>query len=421
MKNQFSFRNSSIFFSSLLLLLVNYKFLYFVQLPGNLGARANLLLYVSVSLVLNFMFIFIIYRHQYKFNFTSFIILLTTVLIIETFYSLFMYPNEPIIKQLIPYLALLSYYIYSVFAQENINNFLNILIIFSIAASLICIFELIINLHSGLAFFKIYGYNYGVSDEVLNSVNSLRNGRFRLIGCDLIEFTAILSMGSLFQTQIRISRKLAIVNILCVLVYDYFVSQVRSMVIYLIATMCILYFIKGRLKFIKSILCFAGTISLYFIIKNIINKLDFDYSYSNRINEVIFYIQRFLGSHFMGNGLLPDEPLTAGDFYLVHGPGITSKYSYSDIGIIGVMGCLGIMGLVLYFILIRKFYFMYNLYKNAICLAITIIVLFSIINLSLLDGERLVVLSVLMAVCDGINFDIERGLKSEQKNINKHS
>lgn len=399
--NKLTYRTVSL--SCFILLMINYKFLYFVKMPGSFGSRSNLLLYLPASLVL-LVICFILNTKRISFSFSNFLVFMFFILLLELFYSLFKYSDESILKQIIPYLSIVSYYIYSLYSQFNLKSFLKMLIIFSTVAAFICVFEVIINSFFGRSLFYVYGYNYGITTDFLNSVNSLRNGRFRLIGSDLIDFTAVISIGCLYTKKIKISRKLLWVNIISVAFYELFSSQVRSAFVYIFGTFLILNFIKGKSKLLKIFSSILGIIGIIFIIINIEKNIPTDYSYSNRLNEIVFYSQRFLKSPLFGNGLLPDSPKFLENYSLVHGPDIIGGYSYSDIGVIGLMGKLGVLGFFLYVTLLVKTLNICKKTKSALCLAIFIIMLFSAISLSLFDSERLVVLSILMAVCDGIEY-----------------
>lgn len=391
-----------------ILLMINYKFFYLFRLPGTYAQRTNEIPYTIASVVI-FVVIIVIYNlNNYKFNFLNFIILFYFFLLVEVFFTLFRYSDEPIsnsLKVIVPFFSLVSYFIYSIFSQDNLKLFLKMIIIVSSIVGVISIIELYLYMKFGLSIFHVYGFNYGLTDDQASSINYLRNGRFRLIVNDLVEFSSVISIGCLFGKQFK-NKIFLIVNIFITVVYTFIVAQIRSVTLFIILIFALIYLLTKKIDkpmiYTFIFICFALALCLLYFFRNEVSMLiNAQYSYYHRIDEIVFYFKRFVISPIFGNGLILGEK-SLYNSQVVTGFDYIAPFSYSDVGIVGMVGEFGILGLTIGAYLLIKIVRLYRSTRNTIILAIAIMTLFSFINLSLLDAERLPILAIYMAVIDGI-------------------
>lgn len=400
-------QNNLLIFLTFLLLVVNYKFFYLFPI-GSFGARTNELLFSTLS-ILSFIIIFNKIR-GYNYLFSNFIIILFLFFLIEVFYTIFKYPEPPMdaVKEFIPYLSLLSYLTFSSLAQVDLKRFLKIIIVLGTIIAFICILELFLHTHN-FELFKIYGFNYGLTSDQLNDQTYLiRNGRSRLIGSDLIDFTGVISIGCLFNKEKYLSKKLLSLNIILVLFYEYYISQTRSTFMCLIFIAIVLVIIKYGKRLNTGItigtLIITVPIVMTFAIRKIftIQNNGTEYSTYHRIDEINYYLSIFKEKPIFGNGFLKDKPLYMEDYILIHGDNIYAGNAYSDVGLVGSIAKYGIFGLLLLIMLVIKEFIIIKRNKSLLLIALFIMTLLSMIDLSFLDAERLPSLCIYMAIFDGI-------------------
>lgn len=396
---------------TILLLIVNYKFFYLVSLPGTYGAPTNEILYTSLSILIFGALIISCNLKLYKFNFLTFILLLYLLLLIELFFTLFKYPDEPIsnsFRALFPFFSLLSYFVYSIFSQCYFHAFIKTIITFSSIIGLICIVELILYTKYGISLFKIFGFNYGLTADQAVSINYLRNGRFRLIVSNLLELSSIVSISYLlfFKKTSSSFKAFLVLNIFISVIYTFFVSQIRSVTFYIIFVFIFVCLISKKIN--NSLVLYASLIiSLLLILiflflfkEKLIITINSQYSLYHRIDEIEFYLKRFINSPIFGNGLIVDNK-SLYNSQVVIGYDYFAPFAYNDVGIIGILGEFGLIGIIMIIALLSKMISLFRKENNIIILAIVIITALCFINLSLLDAERLPVLAVYMAVIDG--------------------
>ena len=75
-------KNVKLLFLIICLLIINYKLFYLVQLPGNLGARNNLIIFNIVSIIFCCLEL-ITEKQKFKYTFNGYIIFIFIILIIE--------------------------------------------------------------------------------------------------------------------------------------------------------------------------------------------------------------------------------------------------------------------------------------------------------------------------------------------------
>ena len=336
------------------LLIVCYKFFYLFPLPAGYGNRSNQLIYVPFTIFF-ILITFLFYKFSgYLFIFSRYLLIIFFLLICELIFTLFRYPEEPMsnsITQIIPYLSLFSYYLFSIYSQENLTKFIKLIILFSSLASAICIIEYILYTKMGVSIFKIYGFNYNQNADLSsNTMGIVRaNGRQRLIGCDLIDYSIVGSFCSLISKKINIPKIEIYINIVLVYLYELFVAQTRSIFFYSITIFLIIIILKSKFLFKKTLIYSVTLAFCLFIVRIIRIQLIYrsDYSLFHRIDEAEFYFSRFFSSPLFGNGLLKDKPLWVENYMLIHGTNIYASNSYNDIGLIGQIGNFGMIGLVI--------------------------------------------------------------------------
>ncbi|MGX5165340.1 O-antigen ligase family protein [Limosilactobacillus reuteri] len=404
---------------TIILLIVNYKFFYLFALPGTFGQVNNELIYTFFSLIF-FGITLIVSKKHNLFLFNNFIILLFVFLFFEAIFTIFTYqePSSSSFKEIIPFLSLFSYYVFSSLCQIDLDESLKIFIIVSTIAIIVAITELILYTFLGLSIFKFYGFNYGIqSDQFSQLFNNIRNGRQRLFISNLVDFSAVISIGCLFDRDVKISKFLLISNIVLIIFYEFYVSQTRSMIIYILI-IGILVFVFSRKGFSRiggiTVLIFGAAFAILEVYNKFLSLMLGDYSYYHRLEEFSFYIDRFKANPIFGIGLLGNKPIFVEDYYLVHGPEINSPMSYTDVGVVGMLGKYGFFGLIFSIYLPLKTWKLNCKYSSVLLMSIFFFFCFSLINLSLFDSERLPVLAVSIAIIDGI-VKKESRIKVERK------
>lgn len=401
--------------ASFILLLVNYKFLYLFKLPDSYGERSNEILFVLVTVCMFLVFIYSKNRKTLNLNFqyTKYLFLIYIIVFIEMLFTMIKYTGEPSTSAFIetcPYLALLSYYIFSSSCQLNYSSFLKQLMFFSTIASTFAIVEYFLYLYNGISLFKFFGFNYGqVTSVSQNAIIDLsRNGQSRLIGSDLIDFSSVIPISLILNNKknVNISKIYAWINLLLIYSYELFISKTRSVFIFTLMTFLLLFilkisFISNGLKKVAMFII-AILFSLFLFIKLKIEYINhLDYSYYHRVDEAAYYIEVFKNNFLFGNGLLKDVPNLLEDYERIHGFNSFASNSYNDIGIIGQMGKFGILGMLISLYFPFKTYSILKEKKKMLILAILVMSTFSLFNLSLVDAERLPVLAIYMALVDG--------------------
>lgn len=393
-----------------IILLLSFKLYYLVPLPGSLGINANVILPMLAcdSLLVLWAARDLSWLKQAYYG--MYLLFLMFFLILEIFYTIFTYPDEPVlnaVKEFSTYTLLLSYFIFFKYACKNYNKFLSIIINSSSFLALLFLVQGVCYNLWGIKFLQFPGFSYGQLDL------DFRNGNIRLVACDLISYASILSMGRLFdRISTKKQKKQAVINILLVFLYEGYVSQTRSMLLILGGVFFLETILAGvRKKRIQYLLilgaiaamCLATPFLIRFfaeVMDSLINRTD--WSVYHRFDSYVYYLKIIEERGTFGIGLLNDIPAISEYFSLVHGKG---GFGYSDVGIIGVLGKLGVVGVMFYLFPIAvtcKRVILSFLYKksDAMNIAIFLAMVFSIVNLSMFDAQRLIVLAIFMAVSD---------------------
>ncbi|OXC22974.1 hypothetical protein AYP82_08225 [Lactobacillus crispatus] len=405
-------QNRIVSITNIVLLFSFYTYLYILHLPAKLSNPS----YMGIPIIISFLSIIILYvskNFEYKlFQFNKYIIFYLIVLLIEFLVTCYKYPNIPFVstfQYMYSYLIVISYFILSCYAQEDFSQFLKTLIYFADFAIIIILAQAILFNKDGFFFLN---RNY-FSDT--NSFIDTRNFGIRLIGSYLIDFTVIISIGCLFSKKRWLSSKTLIINIILTCAYQILSSQTRSTqllcgLILMISFLFLDYKNKAIKLFINiiiiSIIVYICLQFLGEITNSIASK--HDWSYYHRIDEISFLWSAFKEHPLLGNGFV-DENMLLNVVGINNLNGYYFGLYYSDVGVIGLLAQGGILGLSLYilplmFILKR----MSSSKQNIVLLTSMFVgIVGSMLNLSLFDNPRLMIIPLYLAVLDGIKSNKE--------------
>lgn len=387
---------------SVIILLLCYKGLNLVMLPGSFGATTNELLVMGASIL--FLCFYILqfgFKNIAKYAGTKFLLWVYFFIFVEIAFTLVRYPQESVmdtLREASTYLTLLSYYVFARCVRKNRDKFLILLVDITTLSAFLYIVNALLYNTAGQTFLQIYGFNYGILKDVT------RTDTIRLVGPALIDFTTYIAIGIVFSKNVdKQLKKRCVVLVIVGCIYNIYVSQTRS-TLAIMAAITVVILLKSSNKNVLMKIILAGTsilllLVMIFSLKEMFQYSSTDYSIYHRVGAINFYLDRFKESPIFGNGLLRDTPTSPINNYLVHG---SSGYTYIDVGVIGFVGHFGLLGLVSYGYLIVL------AYRNVRCrdetdmlsLSILLACLASMVNLSLFDAGRISTLAVYLALID---------------------
>lgn len=388
-----------------LVVLVECKFFYMIKLPGTLGAVTNSLLVVAASI-----FTYLIYViktkniSNRKYIFSSYLLIVAILLLLEFAYTVIRYPEEKFsetLKEIIPFLTFYSYFLMTYMLRKKYMRTVKYLISFASITAVMMIFQAFLYNNFGISFLKIYSFNYGESAIVFRTMG------VRIIGTTFIEYMAYISIGMcFFYGTSKKDKRIYIFNIVVSMIFLLYVSQTRSAIAMLL--ICILFFmilLYNRSRISKAIIALLVILLINIFssqIIDLVNSFGKEWSFVHRVDSIKYYIECFAKSPIWGNGLLCDNPDSEINYMIVHGNG-RFGYTYSDVGIFGHIAHFGTIGIIMYYLYFKKCFksIRVNKERNPICIAIVIASLLSLINLSLMDAGRIFEMTVYMAVVDG--------------------
>lgn len=397
-------------FPVFLLFILSFKIYYLIPLPGSLGINANVILPMLMCDLLLLLWSTRTINWLKKAYYGTYFTFLIFFLILEIFYTAFSYPDEPIfnaVKEFSTYTLLLSYFIFWKYGCKNYCKLLNFVVNSSSFLALLFVIQGVLYNLWEITFLQYPGFSYG-------QINlDFRNDRIRLVACDLISYTSILSMGRLLsKTATQKEKKWSAINIFLVFLYESYISQTRSMLLILLGVFVLTIIFAGiknkkmyylLILMILAITCIVVPFLIDFFNK-VVDSLIYrtDWSVYHRFDSYAYYLSIMREKSIFGIGLLNDVPTVSQYFNLVHGK---ARYGYSDVGFIGVLGKLGITGAAFYLFPIavtfkRTIRSFIHKKVDSMNLAIFLCMCFSMLNLSMFDAQRMVVLAIFMAVSD---------------------
>lgn len=392
---------------SLMLLLSIYTCFYMIHLPRHISTPSYMGITINISLV-GIIVLGISKNFKDKiFEFDNYIIYYILILALEFFITCNNYPNisyVDIFKYIYSYLMIICYFVFSIYAQQDLRRFLKLIIYCADFAIIVILLQAIVYNLSGI-FFLNRAY---FSD--LSSFISTRSFGIRLIGSYLIDFTAIISIGLIFSKEKYVPKNILISNIFLTFLYQILSAQTRSMQLILGLVILISFqFFNYKNSVIKIIIRIITTIIIVYICFQFLNEINGsimsrnDWSYYHRLDEMNFLWSAFKNHPILGNGLIDENTLTS--VYGVNNlNGMNFNLYYSDVGVIGLLAQEGILGLSLYIwpliYLLKKA--IVDLKNRAVYIAMFVGILASMLNLSLFDNPRLMILPIYFAVLDGI-------------------
>ena len=390
-------------FLNLCLLLSLYTYFYVIHLPQSISTPS----YLGIPIVITILSIVILgitksYRNKH-YNFNTYVVVYLFILFVEFIFTVTKYQYISMgdtVRYSYSYIIMLSYFVFSTYAQQDIKAFLKLIIYFADFAILIILFQAFI-----FNEFNIFFLNRSSFSDAMGYID-VRNSGIRLIGTYLIDFTALISVGLLFSKKRYISIRVLITNILLTVAYELFSAQTRSMQLIFGLTIAVtLQFYNFNNKYLRIIIRILMAIIIVFIGYKVIDNINGailskeEWSYYHRIDEINFFWNSFKKSILMGNGLIPEQSLSE-----LYAGNIVNYVFYDDVGVIGVLGKLGLLGLYIYiwplFYIMKQFKL--NVKNRGVLLSLFVTILVSMLNLSLLDYQRLIILPLYFAVLDAI-------------------
>ncbi|WP_251498004.1 O-antigen ligase family protein [Otoolea muris] len=392
---------------SFVLLVLYMNMLNLIPMPGTFGVRANVILPMLLG---NSLFITVCLSRfcwVKRSPFWKWLIGFTFFLILNIFYTWLAYPGEPVInavKTFSTFTVLFTYFVFLKAAEEDLDRFLHMIIaLSSLLAALFLLQAVAYNLKE-IQFLSIYGFNYGTV------FLDFRNGHIRLIASDLVDFSAVVSIGCICSGTILPCRKKRYwIHLLLVLFYELFVGQTRAVLLIIAGAggMSLLFMKRKNTagKIITVFIMIFGVILLaddmFYILSKLLSSVTSrtDYSMYHRIDSYVYYLKIMAQKPFFGIGLLPAYPLLQENNILVSGG---RQYTFSDVGIAGVAGKLGLTGVIFYIIPIWTAWKRYIVSgrKDRMNFVLCWGMILAMLSLSLFDAERMMVLAVFMAVSD---------------------
>lgn len=394
------------------ILIAAFKCYYLIPLSGTMGTSANDILTSSMAIIAFVAIVLtdrsILIRSKLKNFFITFYIFI----FFEFIYSAIKYPNESVfefIKEVSPYFVLLSYFVFLKYIRLDNDKIINFVIVSSTVIAAFFIFQAVLYNVNGMIFLKVYGFQYGKIRF------DLRNGNIRLLASDLVAYSSFLSMGKVFEPGHIMRSKLKYwINITVVIVYELYASQIRSMSIIIIVSLLFVILKYGANKkgykvlmvLLVFLVFFAISSSIYGYFRDIvlsaINRSD--YSLYHRVDAIKYYFEMAIKHPLTGIGLLRDDTSVAAYSPIIHGNG-SSAYGYSDVGLVGVIGKFGFIGGIIYLYPIIWQIKQYRRTRSPMAFSILLAFALSMLNLSLFDSGRLIVLSLFLAISEGIEIE----------------
>lgn len=397
----------------LFILLVYYKLFYLVELPGTLGATTNM---VPVLLLANIFFLIYILNNKFRlkvsnFIFGKYVLYLFITSVILFIYSIIKYVDEPISTLIIQGFLFTEFLVYFPLCELMRRHFHKIVKILLWTATITAFIFILISVFYNffnIKIFNLYSFSYG-DIKIFERENGIR-----LLTVCLVDFSPFIAIAYLYSVKTRASlRGLCILNGIVVAIYEWYVSQTRSILLMILFVLFFYFMLKRQkniiFKIIKPVIIVLGIIFIACIMMQMNEIIDYlltDYSFKHRMDAIRYYFIRLYKSPIFGNGLLPDEPATVAYNQIVHGYG-RSKFGYSDVGIFGVLGHYGMIGGSYYFLVIVIMIKLLKQYKNSytFILPFLLSIIMSMLNLSMFDTERILVLIIEMALIDAYIFN----------------
>lgn len=401
------------------ILFTYYKFLYLIPLPVSLGYRTNIILSIILTYIYVIFLLIILYKNnltrKYNYEYSRMLKVFLFVVFLNVIYTILKYVDEPFIgaiKQYFTITILVLYFCICDKVKSNFNDFLNLLITMSTIVVIFFIIQgLLYNLWN-IKLLKIVDFSYGNI-----KIDMSRKYGVRLVATDLVDFVAVISIGLMFSKKFsKATKNKAIINFILTIIYEYFIAQTRSVLLMLLIVFitCFMFAdIDKNKKIYVEILCIF--IFIFLLGENVYEFIlglydsstsGTDWSFVHRFDSVKYYLECFFDNPITGNGLLEDTPNKLKYYKIVHGYSYFS-YSYSDVGIVGSLAHYGIIAVLFYIGIIKRTLKMIKYDKIILPLnvAILISIVYSMINLSLIDAERLISLVFLLVVCEANYYD----------------
>ena len=389
-----------------IVIIAAFKLYYLIALPGTMGMMANDILTSSAAIIAFFYVIISDKKILSIAQMKNFFIVFYSFLFLELIYSSLRYETEPVldfIKELTPYLVLLSYFVFLKYLKLDERRIVDFIVSSATFISIAFIIQAVLYNTNNTVFLKIYGFQYG------KILIDLRNDRIRLLAADLVAYSSFIAMGLIYEPgQNRKKTRKYWLNIIAVILYEIYVTQIRSMAIIIVVSLIIVILKYGanrkESKIIISALAIVAFVTSAQLIYEYIEESIFsviartDYSLYHRVDAFSYYLGMSFKHPLTGIGLLREDTSSA-TYNIIHGNG-SSPYGYSDVGFFGVLGKLGITGGIIYLYPIIWQIKAYKKTKSPMIFSILLAFILSIPSSSLFDSGRLIVLAAFLAISE---------------------
>lgn len=328
---------------------------------------------------------------------------LAALIIVEVILTYHRY-HQPIIYTIIEgWFYIVPLVTYLTFCQLNkridSDEFNNILVNAGLICSVIAI----------IAFCLYSFWEVNILRIPTSNANSFRYGTIRFgVGGIVFILSIIVSLSKIIHKTGSRKDK---VNILLGFIHIYFINKTRSLIMYFIMLILVIWILdrvkSTTLKVLLGTLTIVLGIFTFIVSDGAIPTLaelaKSDISIAVRFREMDFYWSQFTASPIFGMGLLgPNKYLPHAE--LLFGP--QGIYYRDDVGVIGLLNKFGILGIVWCFGLLQKVrkQRQYKTNINTLILRnISVFLMVSIINLGFMDPQRVMYVFFLMCISDMIS------------------
>jgi hypothetical protein len=390
------------------LLLMEYRFFYILPLPQAI-AKTNTYHNKLMELIWIFLFVLFVVKYRLQnYKYRNIVFAFLIIVTIDVVYTIVTYRNEPIQNILVPYIAYLTILLYfplSEYFSTKLNRFSSMLAGMNIIACLIVTAQAFIYNKTGRLFLSIYEFER--SEKI-----AVRDGEIRIT-----YISTIVSIAMVFAicNLVILKRKIILngISLLLGYIYFYYVAQTR-MYVFLFALLLLFafYFENDNKKKARALIVLLVTLVIvagFFAfnvpeaIASLIRPLqDGSYqtngSYYARLDAYVYYWDSILAHPLFGLGVMNADK-TSPNYYVIHGT--RGVAYYSDIGLFGSVAEFGIPILILFIYMMAKTFpakdqmdiRMYRFKK-----IYWLFILLSCISLCVLDPQRIIVLSIGLAL-----------------------
>lgn len=400
MSRKFNIKQIVVILSVITIFLLETQFFYLIRseiLYEIINPYQKITIVLLIVTSCSILFIDLLNFKRFIFNkHVFFFLILFFIEIVRTVYK-YNVGIIPVISSYNYLFIILGYYIFRYYIQrKGKENFINLVLFFSLFCSILISLQYILYPKLGLFLNVDYSYRF-LSMRITQ-------------GEGLINIGIVLAFGVLVNKNF----KFMLLPYLTFLVgvYELIFVQKTRMVILCIIISCITVFLLKNVKKVQNVfLLFIFLFILLGTIQNteLLNKYtesisNEDVSLRVRQEANSFFLNQFYENKFLGMGLIPSN---VSDFTdnLLYGP--NRIYFKSDVGLVGFINTFGISGLICFLLLYFKIITILiksikngSIRNNYEVLTLSLFVITSSWTLLIFNYQRIITLPILLAVLD---------------------